>query len=175
MKGAADAPITIVEYSSYQCPFCKRHFDETMPQIQTYIDDGTVRYLFKDYPLPSQPQAFKVHEATRCAKEQGGDAMYWAAHDIAFTEQATWARQPMGAHIDTIKQLFHVIDGLDSTMFDECLDSDKYVDAVQAELNEGTALGVRGTPAFFVNGKFVNGAQPFAVFQQVIEVELQAE
>ncbi len=171
-KGSADAPITIVEYSSYQCPFCKRHFDDTMPRLATYINNGTVRYIFKDYPLPSQPQAFKVHEATRCAQEQGGDDLYWAAHDLAFTEQATWARQPMGAHIDTIKELFHTLAGIDAAAFDTCLDSDRYVTQVQAEFDEGATLGVRGTPAFFINGQFISGAQPYSVFQQVIESQL---
>ena len=173
-KGSADAPVTIIEYSSYQCPFCKRHVDQTMPQIQPLIDDGTVRYIFKDYPLPSQPQAFKVHEAAHCVHEQGdGDALYWEFHDIMFANQAVWASTPMGAHIDAIKGFAHEMDGVDSAEFDECLDSDRYAEQVQANFDEGARLNVRGTPSFFINGQFISGAQPFSVFQQAIEQGMQ--
>ncbi len=173
-KGAADAPVTIIEYSSYQCPFCKRHVDQTMPQIQPLIDDGTVRYIFKDYPLPSQPQAFKVHEAAHCVHEQrDDDTLYWEFHDIMFANQAVWAGTPMGAHVDVIKRFAHEMDGVDSAEFDECLNSDRYAEQVQANFDEGARLGVRGTPSFFINGQFISGAQPFDVFGQAIEQALQ--
>lgn len=173
VKGSADAPVTIIEYSSYQCPFCKRYFDETLPLIEAqYIDTGKVHYIFKDFPLQTQPQAFKVHEATRCAKEQGGDDFYWAAHDIMFVNQSVWASQPLGPHVETIKTLLETLEGLDSAELATCLDTDRYAAAVQADLEEGVALNVRGTPSFFINGQFVSGAQPFGVFQQVIEQAL---
>ncbi len=168
VKGSADAPVTMIEYSSYQCPFCKRYFDQTMPQIQQLIDDGMVRYIFKDFPLTTQPQAYKVHEATRCARAQGGDDFYWQAHDIMFTNQAVWAGQPVGPHVETIKTLLSVMDGLDSAELATCIDTDRYAAAVQADLEEGVALNVRGTPSFFINGRFISGAQPFSVFQQAI-------
>ena len=172
-KGADNAPVTIIEYSSYQCPFCKRHFDQTMPLIQPYIDDGTVRYIFKDFPLPSQPQAFKVHEAAHCAHEQGGDDGYWAIHDIMFRNQAVWSSTAMGAHVDVIKELVKTADFIDGNAFDTCLDEGHYSERVNADLQEGSALNVRGTPSFFINGQFISGAQPFAVFQQAIEAALQ--
>ena len=174
-KGVVGAPVTIIEYSSYQCPYCKRHFDQTMPLIQDYIDDGTVRYLFKDFPLPSQPQAFKAHEAARCVDEQIGDEGYWLAHDILFQNQAVWSGTPMGAHTDVIKQLINAADIVEAEVFNNCLDEGLMIDAVTIDYNEGGALGVRGTPAFFINGQFVNGAQPFTVFQQVIEQALQQQ
>ena len=88
-KGSVDAPITIVEYSDYQCPFCLRHFTDTMLEIQRYIDAGQVRYVFKDFPLHNiHPQAEKAHEAARCAREQGGDDAYWQMHDLLFTNQS---------------------------------------------------------------------------------------
>lgn len=172
-KGAADAPITIIEYSSYQCPFCKRHVDQTMPQIQPLIDNGTVRYIFKDYPLPSQPQAFKVHESVHCMHEQGDDALYWETHDVMFANQSRWSGTAMGAHVDVIKQLAYTIEGVDAAAFDECLDNDRYAEQVQANFDEGARLNVRGTPSFFVNGLFISGAQPFEVFDGMIQQALQ--
>ncbi len=174
-KGAVDAPVTIIEFSSYQCPFCKRHFDQTMPLIQPYIANGTVRYIFKDFPLPNQPQAFKVHEAAHCGREQGGDDGYWAIHDIMFVNQSVWSRSPMGEHVDVIKELVRTADFVDGEAFDNCLDSDQFVDRVNRDLQEGTALNVRGTPSFFLNGNFISGAQPFEVFKQAIELALQSQ
>ena len=168
-KGAADSPITIVEYSDYQCPFCLRYFQQTLPQIQEYIDDGQIRYVFKDFPLHSiHPQAQKAHEAARCAREIGGDEMYWTMHDLLFSRQQEWAQTPVPGHEAILKTLASEA-GLPQEEFDACLDSGRYYDAVNAELAEGTELGVRGTPAFFINGQPLSGAQPFPVFEQIFE------
>lgn len=168
-KGDANAPITIVEYSDYQCPFCLRHFEQTIPQLQSYIDSGQVRYVFKDFPLHSiHPQAQKAHEAARCARELGGDDMYWVMHDLLFANQASWVEPAVPAHIPVLKELAAKA-GLPQAEFDSCLDSGKYETAVNAEVDEGIQFGVRGTPAFFINGYFVSGAQPFAVFQEAID------
>ena len=173
-KGPADAPITIVEYSDYQCPFCLRHFQQTMPQLQQYIDAGQVRYIFKDFPLQNiHPQSQKAHEAARCAREIGGDEMYWSMHDLLFSRQEEWAQVSVPNHVAVLKT-FASEAGLAQDEFDECLDSDRYYDAVNAELAEGTQLGVRGTPAFFINGQPLSGAQPFPIFQQIIEQLLAA-
>ncbi len=171
--GSADAPITIVEYSDYQCPFCQRHFQQTLPQLQQYIDAGQVRYIFKDFPIHSiHPQAQKAHEAARCAREIGGDSMYWTMHDLLFSRQEEWAQVSVPNHVAVLKTLASEA-GLAQDEFDACLDSDRYYDAVNAELAEGTQLGVRGTPAFFINGQPLSGAQPFPIFQQVIEQLLE--
>lgn len=171
-KGSPDAPVTIIEYSDYQCPFCVRHFNDTMPQIQGYIDDGTVRYVFKDFPLHSiHPQAEKAHEAARCARELGGDDGYWAMHDLLFTTQDSWAKVSVAAHVDVLKALASQAE-LPQAEFDECLDGGRFYEAVNADVAEGISLGVNGTPAFFINGRFLSGAQPFAVFQQAIEQSL---
>ncbi len=168
-KGDPNAPVTIVEYSDYQCPFCLRHFNNTIPLLQEYIDAGQVRYVFKDFPIHSiHPQAQKAHEAARCARELGGDEAYWTMHDLLFVNQETWAQTALPNHVAVFKSLAGEA-GLPQAEFDTCLDSGKYYDAVNAELNEGAQLGVRGTPAFFINGQFVSGAQPFSAFQQVIE------
>ncbi len=173
-KGDPNAPITIVEYSDYQCPFCLRHFEQTMPQLQAYIDAGQVRYVFKDFPLHAiHPQAQKAHEAARCARELGGDGMYWVMHDLLFANQARWAEPPVPEHIPVLKELAAEA-GLPPAKFNTCLDSGKYYDAVNAEVDEGLQLGVRGTPAFFINGYLLSGAQPFSVFQQAVE-QLQTQ
>lgn len=168
-KGVPDAPITIVEYSDYECPFCLRYFQQTLPLIQQYIDSGQVRYIFKDFPLNSiHPHAQKAHEAARCARELGGDDAYWMMHDLLFTNQQIWAGQPLPQHEQVLKDLASTA-GLPQAEFDSCLDSGRYYDAVNAEVNEGVQLGIRGTPSFFINGQPLVGAQPFSVFQQAIE------
>lgn len=168
--GSPDAPITIVEYSDYQCPFCLRHFQSTLPQLQAYIDADQVRYVFKDFPLYSiHPQAQKAHEGSRCARELGGDEAYWAMHDLLFANQEQWANNP--DHVAVIKSLA-VQAGLPQAEFDDCLDSGRYAEAVNADVAEGQGFGVNGTPTFFINGQRLVGAQPFPLFEQVIQAIL---
>jgi protein-disulfide isomerase len=167
-KGSPNAPITIVEYSDYQCPFCFRHFQQTMPQLLPYIDDGRVRYVFKDYPLHNiHPQAQKAHEAARCARELGGDDGFWKMHDLLFTNQDAWATVPVPGHVEVIKRLADATD-LSPERFDDCVDSGRYADAVNNDVAEGVQLGINGTPTFFINGHRLVGAQPFSMFLQAI-------
>ncbi|RME81522.1 MAG: hypothetical protein D6775_13360 [Caldilineae bacterium] len=164
--GSPDAPVTMIEFSDYQCPFCLRHFQQTMPQIKAqYIDTGKVRYIFKDFPIASiHPQAPKAAEAAECAGEQG---MYWPMHDRLFQgQQAEWNQNPDAVNI--FKGYATEL-GLDREAFDACLDGGKYEAEVAADLNEGIRAGVTGTPSFFINGRFISGAQPFQVFQQTID------
>ena len=163
--GDPNAPVTIIEYTDYQCPFCSRHFTNTFGQIkEKYIDTGAVYYIFKDFPLTSiHPQAVKAAEAARCAGEQ--DA-YLAMHDQLFADQATWSGR---SDADTIFKEYAVTLGLDSASFDECLDSGRTQPAVMAEFQEGSNRGINGTPAFVINGYSMSGAQPYAVFEQAIE------
>jgi len=173
IKGNTDAPITIIEYSDFQCPFCLRHFENTMPQLQEYIDAGQVRYAFKDFPIHTiHPQAQKAHESTRCARELGGENAFWEMHDLLFASQDEWAGA--GNHVDVFKGLAAEV-GLVQQQFDECLDSDRHANAVNADLTEGQRLGVTGTPSFFINGQLLFGAQPFPAFQQIIEMLLADE
>lgn len=171
--GSADAPITIVEYSDFQCPFCLRHFEQTLPQLQPYIDAGQVRYVFKDFPIHNiHPQAQKAHESARCARELGGGEAFWTMHDLLFANQEQWADN--SNHVEVFKSLVGEI-GLDQTAFDECLDSGRYAEAVNAQVAEGLDLAIQGTPTFFINGQRLVGAQPFATFQQIIESLLAGE
>ncbi len=170
IKGDPNAPITIVEYSDYECPYCQRHFLQTMPQLQQYIDDGTVLYVFKDFPLSMiHPQALKAAEAARCAGEQ--DA-YWEMHDKLFEAQQEWAGQADA--VERFKGYAGALE-LDQAEFDTCLDSGKFQAVVEANLQEGAGYGVRGTPGFYINRTPLPGAYPFEAFQQLIEAELAGQ
>ena len=164
-RGAEDAAVTIVEFSDYQCPFCQRHFEQTMPQlVEDYIDTGLVRYIFKDFPLTSlHPQAIEASLAAECAGEQ--DA-YWEMHDKLFGEQQRWSGQANSAEGYSA---FAEEIGIDASAFDQCMVEERYLDNIQQNFQEGVGAGVTGTPAFFINGQFVSGAQPYEVFQQIID------
>ncbi len=162
--GAPDAPVTIVEFSDYECPFCARHFDETWSRLKAeFVDTGRVRYLFKDFPIASlHPAAHEAHEAARCAGEQ--DA-YWEMHAQLFAGQGEWAgRSNNGARF----QGYATDLGLDAAAFDACLRTGRYTAAVNADVAEGRSLGISGTPTFFIDGFPIIGAQPFEVFQMAI-------
>lgn len=163
--GDDDAPVVIVEFTDYQCPYCSRHFLQTYPQIKAeYVDTGKVRYVFMDFPLSSiHPQAQVAAEAARCAGEQ---AAYLTMHDMLFARQQEWSGRNDVAEILSgyVGEL-----GLDTAAFDECLQSGRQESAVLDDLERGAALGINGTPAFFINGHFLSGAQPYDVFRQAIE------
>ena len=166
--GNPDAPVTIVEYTDFQCPFCSRYFQQTFPSIQeNYVDEGLVRYVFKDFPLTSiHPQAVGASMAARCAGDQEA---YLEMHDLLFATQGEWSGQgnATALFVGYASQL-----GLDKNVFTTCMESNKYETAVMADLEEGASLGVRGTPAFFINGNFVSGAQPYAAFEEAIDLAL---
>lgn len=163
--GDPNAPVTIIEYTDYQCPYCSRYVDQSFAQIkENYIESGQVYYIFKDFPLTSiHPQAVQAAEAARCAAEQ--DA-FLPMHDRLFNEQAAWSGNAnAGAQF---KQYALDLE-LDTAAFDECLDSGRQQAAVMADLEEGSSIGVNGTPAFIINGHAMSGAQPYPIFEQAIE------
>lgn len=159
--GDPNAPITMVEFTDYQCPFCTRHFAETLPLLkQNFIDTGLVYYVIKDFPLTSiHPQAVKAAEAARCAGEQGG---FVAMHEALFTSQSQWSGSPRASEL--FIELATAL-GLDQAEFSECLNSGRMETAVLADLEQGMSYGVSGTPAFFINGYLVSGALPYADFE----------
>lgn len=164
--GSVDAPVTIVEFSDYQCPFCQRHYQQTYSQIkENYIDSGMVRYVMMDFPLNSiHPEAQGAAEAAHCVRDQLGDEAYFEYHDVLFENQQTLSE---ANYILWAGEL-----GVSGTEFTECLDSGKFADLVNENQVYGQQLGITGTPGFFINGKLVSGAQPYSVFEQAIEAEL---
>lgn len=167
VMGSASAPVTIVEFSDYQCPFCERFFSDAMPQLEEqYVKTGKVRIVFMDFPLSFHDQAQKASEAARCfRKAKGGSSVsYYQYHDKLFANQALLG-------VDNFKKWAAEL-GAQSSMFDNCLDSGEFSAAVQADQTYGASLGVSGTPSFFINGVAVVGAQPFSAFKQVIDAQL---
>jgi len=159
VRGNPAAPITIVEFSDYQCPFCAR-VNPTLAKIrETYGD--RVKIVFKDYPLPNHPQAPKAAEAARCAGEQ---SKYWEMHDAMFANQRA-------LEVPSLKQTARAI-GLDGTSFDQCLDSGKWQATIRAGSELGEQMGVNSTPSLYVNGRALIGAMPFENFKQIIDEEL---
>jgi len=167
--GDPNAPVTIVEYTDFQCPFCSRHFQETYPQIrENYVDEGLVHYVFKDFPLNNiHPQASLAAQAARCAGDQES---FVEMHDLLFARQNEWSgKSPTDIFAGYAEEL-----GIDRAAFEQCLADGTHADAVDADLQEGVQLGVTGTPAFFINGYPVSGAQPYSLFERAIE-SLMAE
>jgi predicted DsbA family dithiol-disulfide isomerase len=159
-KGPADAPVTFVEFGDFHCPFCKR-VQATITQVLAKYD-GKIRMVYKDLPLDSlHPQARAAAEAARCAGEQG---KFWEFHDKVY------AGNP-DASAPTL-QLYAQQVGLDAAKFEACRRTRKFQAEVQKDAAEGAKLGVTGTPAFFINGRLLSGAQPLDAFTKIIDEEL---
>lgn len=157
VRGDFGAPITLVEFSDFECPFCEKHY----PTLKKILNDyqGKVRLVYKHFPLGFHPNAQKAAEASECADEQG---KFWAYHDKLFDNQ------PTGYSLEKFKQWAKDL-GLNTQKFNNCLDADKYAQKVQADYQEGAQKGVNGTPATFVNGRLVSGAVPYEAFKSVID------
>jgi protein-disulfide isomerase len=158
-KGPANAPITIIEFSDFQCPFCAR-VNPTLDQVRKVYGDK-VRIVFKDFPLPNHAQAPKAAEAAHCAGEQG---KYWELHDRMFANQ-------QALQIPQLKEYASGL-GLNVDAFNQCLDSGKHSSRVAESMKTGEALGVGSTPTLYVNGRPIVGAQSFDYFKAVIDEEL---
>jgi protein-disulfide isomerase len=159
-KGAATAPVTIVKFEDFHCPFCKR-VQLTLAEILSRSGDK-VKVVHRDFPIDSlHPQARKAHEAARCANDQ---EKFWAYHDVLYANAPKTSPEQLKAYAQEV--------GLDLVTFEQCLSSGKYQVAVQQDVADGTRAGVTGTPAFFINGRLVSGAQPLDRFVRVIEEEL---
>ncbi len=171
-RGQADAPVTLVEFSDYQCPYCRRHFNTVLPQLVTeYVETGKIKYVLREFPIVSlHPKAPKASEAALCAGEQG---RYWGMHDLMF-------QNPKQLAVPDLKQSAETL-GLDAAAFAECLDGGSYTEKVRTDIADGAKAGVRGTPSFFLGQtdpanpgkinatKFIRGAQGYAAFKQAID------
>jgi protein-disulfide isomerase len=162
--GPEDAPVTIVEFSDFQCPFCARFQQQTFAALrEKYGDD--IRIVFRDFPLNSiHPDAAKASEAAECADDQD---KFWELHDAMFQSQAI-----TGVGLPAVTSMAESLD-LDMEEFQECIDSGKYADEIAKDLQDGTSYGVTGTPTFFINGVRLVGAVPIEQFSAIIDQELE--
>ena len=174
--GNPDAPITIIEFSDFQCPFCARFHVETLPSIMNeYIDKGQVKLIFRDFPIQSiHPNALPASVASECANEQG---KFKEMHDKLFENQKEWSNQSLDNLMITFTQ--YALDiGLEEKRFEDCLKNGKYIEEIQKDLDDGRNYGITGTPGFFVGNDQIGfielkGAQPFENFKKVIDTQLQ--
>ena len=159
--GPEDAPITLVEFTDYECPFCGRHFRDTAPRILSQYD-GRIKYVVLNFPLSTiHPGAQKAAEAAECAHDQG---KFWEYHDMLFRNQAALDGASLNRYAADI--------GLDTVAFSTCLDSGAKRQQVLSDFQLGQSVGVSGTPMFFVNGQPLLGARPFSSFQRMIDAAL---
>jgi protein-disulfide isomerase len=158
-KGPANAPIEIVEFSDFQCPYCQRANPTVKQVLQTYGD--RIHFVYRHFPLGNHPNARPAAEAAQCAAEQG---KFWEYHDHLFANQSRLGDADLKQSAAEL--------GLDSAKFNACVDTHKYKTQVEADMKAGEEAGVNGTPAFFVNGRMIGGAQPFDAFKRIIDEEL---
>ncbi len=160
--GSDDAPVVIVEFYDMLCSFCKRHAQETLPLIkQNYVDTGKVKYVFADFISVG---ASIVHEVGKCVREQRGDEAFFKFKEDIYANQSGISEELLIS--------IALASGADETQLNTCIESGKYASEVANSGAYGRSLGISGTPGFIINGEFVSGAQPYSVFQQVIESKL---
>jgi protein-disulfide isomerase len=160
-KGSSSAPVEIIEFSDFQCPFCLRAHATVDEVLKNYGDK--VRFVYRHYPLPNHPNARPAAEASACAAEQG---QFWPYHDRLFAQQSKLSDADLRAHAVAL--------GLDAAKFNACFDSHKFKSLVDNDLKDGEEAGVNGTPAFFINGRILSGAQPYDAFRRLIDDELSS-
>ena len=164
--GDPNARVTIIEFGDYQCPFCRQFWRETFPRLKKeYIDTGKVRFIYRDYPQAVHPEAILSAMAAECADDQG---KYYDFHDKVFREQDRRGRDVVRFRAPELKRWAADIK-LDTAAFNACLDEERHKDEVSKDFKDLEGLGFEGTPIFFVNGRALVGAHPFATFQKVIE------
>ncbi len=175
IRGNPDAPITIVEFSDYQCPVCARFYAQTLPLLlEEYIDEGKVNLVYRDFPVQRiHPNALSAAAAAECADDQG---KYWEYHDTLFEKQNAWAKLDSNSAISTFSQFAAEIE-LEQQQFDNCLESGKYLEEVQADFSDGKNYQVTGTPGFFIGNEDIGfvkiiGAKPYDAFKKVIDAQL---
>jgi protein-disulfide isomerase len=160
--GPDDAPVTIVEYTDYECGFCRRYNQTVLPQImETY--EGKIRYLIRHFPLVQiHPSSVRAAQAAVCAEEQ--DSL-WTLHALLFDQAQGLSAESINGYAQEA--------GLDMDSFEDCMTSDGPTEIIREDMQRGAEYGVQGTPAFFINGRVVYGAQPYEAFSRIIDAALE--
>jgi len=176
--GDKNAKVTLIDFSDYECPFCKRYFDDTFAQIKKdYIDTGKIKYVYRDLPLSFHANAHKEAQAAECAREQGGDVVYYKYHDEIFKRTTS---NGTGLALTELSVIAKDL-GLNGSALQTCLDNDTYKAEVDKDLADATSVGATGTPTFFIGksspdgvitGTKIVGAQPYSAFQAEIDKQL---
>lgn len=156
-RGPSDAPVTIVEFTDYECPFCGRYYRQTYHQLLEEYE-GEIHYVVRNYPLSNHPNARKAAEAAECAHNQG---RFWDYHDHLFEHADALEPSDLKSYARELE--------LDGEQFDQCLESGAESETVEQDMATGRRLGIRGTPTFFVNGRPLVGAQPLSAFRSAIQ------
>jgi len=165
--GKKDAKVTVIEFADFQCPFCERFFKDTKTNlVKDYVDTGKVKFIFRQYAFLGQESTWAA-QASECANEQG---KFWEYHDYLYNHQGP---ENSGAFAKDKLIGFAQDMGLNTEQFSSCLNSDKYAKNVSDDLAAGQKAGVTGTPATFINGQLVVGAQPYTAFKTIIDEELK--
>ncbi|HET8668289.1 MAG TPA: DsbA family protein [Terriglobales bacterium] len=167
--GNTDAKVTIIEFGDFQCPYCKMFHTDTESQIfATYVSTGKAKFAYRQFPLVMHQNAGIAAEASECAAKVGGNEAFWNYHDMLFAKGDS---SGAGLEVASLKQ--YAIDlQLDMAAFNSCLDNHETRAIVSKDYADGQAAGVQGVPAFFINGKPLDGAKPFSAFQTMIDAEL---
>jgi len=161
IKGNINAPVLMVEFSDFQCPFSKKFYQQAFPQIEKeYINTGKVKFAYRDFPLASHQFAKSAAIAARCAGEQG---RYWQMFDKLLSGSSL-DKETLDKYAQELK--------LDIKAYEACQAKPAVLKAVESDSKDAAKFGVQGTPSFFINGRFVNGAYPFETFKKIIEEEL---
>jgi protein-disulfide isomerase len=170
--GNPNAPLVIVEFSDFQCPYCARFHLNTFPQLkEKYIDTGKVYFVYRHFPLGFHQQAQKAAEAAECAREQG-ENKFWEMHDAIF--QALLSGGAEAISQDSLSRKAGEL-GLNKEHFDKCLQEGRYAKRIREDKAAAARVGVTGTPTFVVGDKIFSGAYPFSAFKRVVEQELKAK
>lgn len=172
MKGDPNAPITIIEFSDYECPFCGRFYANTLPLIEeNYINTGKINFVYRDFPIQSiHPNALPAALAAECADDQNS---FWQFHDMIFENKSTWEKLDGEKLFNEFGQ-YAVVLGLNIEEFNSCLESNKHLNEIRSDLQDGQSYGVSGTPGFFIgndNSGYikVSGAKPYPIFEEILE------
>ena len=175
VKGNPDAPVTIIEFSDFQCPFCSRFYTQTLPLIEKdYIDTGKVKLVYRDLPIDAiHPNARSAHIAAECADEQG---KFWEYHDILFNNQRQWQGLGSVDFDNTLKEYAGQL-GLQTASFDSCMKSPDISEEINGDLLDAAKYGATGTPTFFIGNEKdgyvkITGAQAYSTFQRIIDDQL---